>query len=117
MKTLILSLGLLTLVGCSVSNPTTTSTPSAPQSVDLTLARSLLAAQSSIEQATTLVVKYPSYKVTLNQIIAAYNTAESAYLVYHAALVAGTNPDPTVIQAQVLKVVQDAATLVTTLNK
>lgn len=105
MKRLILALALsLTLASCGGSNPTTVGTPAPPQnSLDLTLAKSLLEAQTIIEQAKSIAVTRPDLKDPINAAIAIYNTAELAYKEYHAAIVVGGAPDATAVQAQVAR--------------
>ena len=76
------------------------------------MSKSLLVAQSAIEQAKTLVTAHPAFKDRLNQVIAGYNLAETAYLSYHVDLAAGKNPDPTVIATQINDIVTKAQALV-----
>lgn len=100
-KLLLLFLILLPVTLISCGNPATVTTPAPPQSLDLTLAKSLLEAQTIIEQAKTLVATNPSLKEPINTAIAYYNTAERAYLAYHTAVASGSAPDATALQAQV----------------
>ncbi len=87
------------LVGCGQP---TISTPAPPkQSLDLTIARSLLDAQTAIEKAKGLVATTPALKDPLNRVIAGYNAAFDAYQLYHQAVIAGGTPDATALQAQI----------------
>ena len=105
----ILACGLL--AGCAAKTATVT-VPTA-SSLDLNFARALLDTQAAITTATGLVATTPSIKAPLNQVIAAYNTTESAYLVYHAAVAAGGVPDPTALTAQITALTSNVAALVT----
>jgi len=116
MKTISLALLLslpVTFVGCASQNPVTASTP---QSVDLTMAKSLLVAQTAIEQAKTLIVTHPTFKAQLNQVIASYNIVEQSYVSYHQLLASGANPDPTMIQAQITDIMTKAQALVASIK-
>jgi hypothetical protein len=95
MKYALIIIALL-LSSCAAQNPATIQT-----TTDLNFARTLLAAQTAIDQAKTLVATNPAIKTPLNQVIASYNTAESAYLLYHSAVVAGSSPDATALTAQI----------------
>ncbi len=111
---------ILALVGC-VSNVSTPTQP-APQSVDLTMAKSLLVIQTIIEgdpkavPPTTglrgLAATNPTFKTQINQVIAGYNLAETSYLSFHADLAAGKNPDPAAISAQIADILAKAQALV-----
>ncbi len=101
------------LVGCAAQNPPAVNTPAA---IDLTMAKSLLVAQTAIEQSKPLVVTHPAFKDQLNQVIAGYNLAETAYLGYHQALLAGSNPDPTAIQAMVTGIMTKAQALIASIK-
>ena len=103
MKRLILAWSLALPVGLLTGCPQATTTAPAPpkQSLDLTFARSLLDAQTAIEQAKGLVATTPALKDPLNRIIAAYNTAYDAYNVYRLNVMAGGSLDATALQAQI----------------
>ena len=60
----------------------------AANSFDSATYDALVSAQAAIEQAKIGITA--SKKPLLNQVIAAYNTAESAYAAYHTLAVAGT---------------------------
>lgn len=111
MKRLLAIPFLFLLLACPSSTPVAPNPPT-PQSIDLTMSKSLLVAQTAIEQAKTLIVSHPTFKTQLNQVIAGYNLVESAYLSYHQDLAAGKNPDPSVIQAQIIDIVTKAQALV-----
>jgi len=111
MKKLLSVLILAILLSGGCARPTGTVPPPAA-SIDLTIARSLLDAQTIIEQAKGLVAVKPIIKDTLNKVIASYNTVESAYLVYHKSIVAGTNPDPVALQTQVAGLLTSVSELV-----
>lgn len=116
MKLFLLSIYIalpITFVGCASNTPTTATTPAPPkQSVDQQMAAWLLTAQTAIEQAKTLVATNPGIKDPLNKIIASYNIAESGYLTYHQAVVAGTTPDATTLSASISQLVQNVSALV-----
>ncbi len=107
-RTLGCALLILTLCGCPAA---TAPTQPAPQSVDLTMAKSLLVAQTAIEQTKTLIPTHPTFKDQLNQVIAGYNLAEAAYLSFHVSLANGENPDPSAVQARILDIMQKAQAL------
>jgi len=85
------------------------------------MSKSLLVAQKAIEGDPTtvpptiglrdLAVTHPTFKPQINQVIAGYNLAETAYLSFHADVAAGKNPDPAAIQAQITDIVQKAIAL------
>lgn len=103
MRRILLALALCTpvalLTGCP--SPTTQSPAPVKPSLDLAIARALLDAQTAIEKAKGLVAGNPALKDPLNRVIAGYNAALDLYGVYHSAVVAGGNPDPSAIQAQI----------------
>ena len=79
---------------------------------------SLIVAQASLTQASTMVATDPTlakFKPQVNQAIAAYNTAQAAYKVYHLA---GTpTPDQTAaLQTQLADVVGQVSKLLTALG-
>lgn len=99
----------LGLVGCGQP---TISTPAPPkQSLDLTFARALLDAQTVIEQAKGLPTAATTLKDPLNKIVAAYNETYAGYQVFHAALVAGGNPDSSALAAQIAQLATATAQL------
>lgn len=113
MKLAIVLAAALILNGCAASTPVTPATPAAPQSPDLTFARALLDAQAAIEQARPLAVSDPTVKPVYNKVVALYNAAESAYLVYHGAIASGATPDVTALQGQITQLTGQVAALVT----
>ncbi len=102
MKRLILAIALCAPVALLTGCPqATTTTPAPPkQSLDLTIARSLLDAQTAIEKAKGLVATTPALKDPLNRVIASYNGILAAYQIYHAAVASGGTPDVTALTAQ-----------------
>ncbi len=113
MKRLILAIALLSyggLTGCG--NPATVTTPPAPQSLDLRLARAFDDAQAALNQSRTLVAAHPAIKDPLNKIIATYNAAQDSYVAFHTTLKAGGTPDPGTLEAQIAQISADIATLV-----
>jgi hypothetical protein len=111
MRTTAISLLFCFLLACG--NPSTAVTPTpVQQSADSQIAAWLLTAQTAITQAEPLVATNPGLKDPLNRVIAAYNTAESAYLVYHAAVKAGTSADATALTAQVTQLLSNVTAMV-----
>lgn len=77
---------------------------------------SLIIAQASLSQASQQVTAAPTlakYKAQLNQAIAAYNTAQAAYKLYHSA---PTADQATALQAQLADVVSQVSKLLTALG-
>ena len=116
MKRLLLALALLSPVAFVACGNATVQTPAPPDSPDLKMAKSLLVAQTAIEQAKTLIPAHPTFKDQLNQVIAGYNLAETSYLAYHQALAAGNNPDPAAISAQIIEIMTKAQALVASIK-
>lgn len=90
-----LALVLVGCEGCAVKQPGATTTvalrPGALNQFDQTTYDALIVVQASLNAAKPIVAaSYPTLKPTLNQAIAAYNTAEAAYRVYHTT--AGKDP-------------------------
>ncbi len=111
----ILSGGTLLLTGCL--KPSTNSATLAPGAVNQFDEQSY--AVLSASQATLNSLKasnVPSIAPVLNQAILAYNTAESAYQVYHQAAAAGQNPSTAPVSSAIsdlqtkITAVQTAAT-------
>ena len=99
---LALLLSLPAFVGCG--NPTTATTPTpptTPAAIDQKIATGLSDAAAIIQGLAPLLGKYPGLKDPLNQAIALYTTTKAAALVYHTAVIGGSNPDPTQLQNQV----------------
>lgn len=122
-RTTICALLILILASCVQPIPTT---QAPPQSIDLTMAKSLLVVQTIIEgdpktvPPTTglrdLAASHPASKASINQVIAGYNLAETAYRSFHADLIAGKNPDPTEISARIEGILQQAQALIASLK-
>ena len=72
----------------------------------------LLTAQTAIEQAKSLVPANPGMRDPLNRIIAAYNAAESSYLVFHQAFIQGAMPDATALTVEITQLLQSVTSLV-----
>jgi hypothetical protein len=85
MRTILLGCCLL-LVSCAT---TTATHPGAVNAFDSTTYDVLLTAQAAIEAAKPLATT-PALKTAINAAIQAYDVAESAYVAYHTAAVAGT---------------------------
>ncbi len=121
-----LGLALLILVALTGCPATTPSTPPAPQSVDLTMAKSLLVVQTIIEGDTKavpqktglrdLAVSHPTFKAQINQVIAGYNLAETSYLSFHADLASGKNPNPAAISAQIADILAKSQALIASIK-
>jgi hypothetical protein len=71
----------------------------------------LLVAQAALEQAKA-EVKTRDEALAVNKVIAAYNTAEASFRVYHHAATSGGNPSTVELAAQLAGVVADVAALV-----
>lgn len=87
---LLVSVLAFTLSGCAKQSAGTVAPThaGAANSFDSATYDALVSAQAAIEQAKVGIT--PSKKALLNQVIAAYNTAEAAYSAYHAAATAGS---------------------------
>lgn len=79
-------------VGCKKATPTNPVilAPGAVSQFDEQSYAVLSASQATLDSLKASDV--PAIKTALNDAILAYNTAEAAYQVYHAAAVAGQNP-------------------------
>src|SRR5882724_11438042 len=94
MRVLLLALYLsLPVAFVSCGNPTA-QTPAPVQSADLRLAKAFDDAQAALNQARSLAATHPAMHDPLNKIIASYNAAQDAYLVFHNSVKQGGNPDP-----------------------
>lgn len=112
MKRLFLAVALLspaTFVSCGNA---TVQTPAPVQSADLRLARAFDDAQAALNQARGMVAAHPAMKEPLNKIIASYNAAQDAYLVFHNSVKQGGTPDPATLDAQIAQITADIAALV-----
>jgi hypothetical protein len=106
---------ILVLAGCAAQNPTTVSHPGAINSFDSNAYDSLVTAQGAIDAAKPLATS-AGQKAILNKVIAAYNEAKNAYLLYHSQLAAGGNVDTAALSAQLTSLVQATANLATQLK-
>ncbi len=79
----ILALGMVVMSGCP--KQVRAVHPNAINQFDSDAFDTLLTAQAAIEQAKIEEPKFPQAKGVLNQAIFSYNTAVSAYMVYHSA--------------------------------
>jgi hypothetical protein len=100
----------LLLAGC-VKNATV-SHPGAINAFDSNAYDSLVTAQGAIDAAKPLAVTQ-AQKDVINKVIAAYNAAKSAYLLYHSQVAAGGNVDTATLQAQLTALVTATANLAT----
>lgn len=110
-RALLACLLALTLTGCAASNPATAPTQTPIQSADMNMAKGLLQVQTALTALVPLIATYPSLKTPLDQATASYNAIESGYLVWHSALVAGGNPDPTTLTTQITNLITSVTTL------
>jgi hypothetical protein len=95
----------LSMGGCSHTGTYVIKHPGTVNQVDDQLYDSLLTARAAIESAKLQIATYPQLQAILNtKVIPPFNIVESAYLQYHAALVAGKAVDATPIQQQLLAV-------------
>ncbi len=101
---------MIVLIGCATQNPPAIH-QGAVNSFDSNTYDILISVQASIEQAKTTAPA--QYKAQVNDVIAGYNAAMSAYKIYHAAALQGTNPDPNALQAQVNVLISSVAKLLT----
>lgn len=118
MRLLVLVLSI-SLASCSSNNPSSLNTPPPVQNTaagfDTQIFQTLVSVQAGIESArVTVVASYPQFRPQMNGLIAAYNTAMKAYLLYHSS------PDPTSqanIQVQVNGLVASLASLTAQIKK
>lgn len=73
---------------------------------------SLITVQAALNQAKSNAAQFPQFKDELNQAIAAYNAAQTAYKTYHTAALGGTST-----AAQQTALEQQIAALVTSVAK
>ncbi len=112
MKLAVLVLPLI-LYGCGTPTATTPGAPTpyviqhpgAVNQADDQIYGALLIARASLASATSLVPMYPALGPILNaKVIPPFNALESAYLSYHAALLAGQAADSTPLQTQIVAI-------------
>ena len=95
----------LSLGGCMHTGTFTPKHPGTVNQVDDNLYDGLLTARAALESAKLQVGTYPALQAILNtKVIPPFNALESAYLQYHAALVAGKMVDATPLQQQLIAV-------------
>lgn len=107
---LLLSLTLM-IAGCKATKVSTPPPPGAVNAMDETLYQSLSAAQAALNSLKASEPTTPQIKPALNQAINAYDLAEVAYQTFHAALVAGQNPDPTPVLNAITTVQNDLSVI------
>lgn len=100
-RTLLALALLLSSCGGSATAPVTPAPVTTPAAIDQGIAMGLADAGAIIQGLEPLVATYPGLKDPLNQAIAIYTTAKAAEIVYHSAVISGTNPDPTALQSQI----------------
>lgn len=93
------------MIGCAAKNPVQANHPNALNNFDSYAYDTLLTAQAALEGAKAQINLYPQAKPILNQAIAAYNTAQASYKVYHTA----GGGDITQLQMQLTDVVTAVA--------
>lgn len=108
-KMTLLALLLALMCGCAAKHIH----PGAINQADSDIYDTLLVSQAAIEQAKTDVVSYPAAKPILNEAIAAYDTAETAYIAYHD----GKSADLVGLQIQVAALLKDIAQVQTAFGK
>lgn len=93
------------LGGCAHSGAYIIKHPGTVNQADDQLYDSLLTARAALESAKLQVASHPQLQAILNtKVIPPFNALESAYLQYHAALVAGKTADATPLQQQLLAI-------------
>jgi hypothetical protein len=101
----------LLLVACAAQNPATLH-PGSINAFDSNTYDALVTAQGAIDAAKPLATT-AGQKAILNKVIAAYNEAKSAYLLYHSQAAAGGNIDTSVLSSQITALVTATANLAT----
>ena len=109
MKTLLI---ILTLVLCGCAKTATITHPGAGNQFDSNTYDSLVSVEGAIDAARSLAVTQPQ-KDILNKVIAAYQEAKAAYVLYHTTVVAGGTADTATLSAQIAALVAATAGLVT----
>ena len=92
---------LVPVMGCktTATTPTQALAPGAVNQFDQQTYAVLSASQATLNSLKQSNV--PAIKTALNDAILAYNTAEAAYQVYHAAAAAGQNPSPAPVSSAI----------------
>lgn len=101
----------LLLAGCKTVSAPVPLPPGAVNQADETFYQSLSAAQSALNSLKASEPSAPQIKAALNQAIADYDLANTAYQAFHAALAAGQNPSSTAISNAITKVQNDLTAL------
>ncbi len=73
----------------------------------------LIATQAALTELRTKMTAYPQYKPQFNDLVAAYNLAQSAYKTYHIAGTANTPQTQAALQTQLTDVVSQLSKLLT----
>ena len=92
--------------------------PGAVNAFDSEAYDTLISVQAAIQSAKTQVATTPAlaqYKPQLDQAIAAYNTTQAAYKVYHASATPTSTP-PADLQASITSLVAQVGKLLTSLG-
>lgn len=71
----------------------------------------LLAEQAAINAAKLQIGNYPNLKPILNRVIDEYETTMKAYKLYHTSATLGNVADPTLLQREILDLVQSVTSL------
>lgn len=103
----------LTLGACAKT--ATVSHPGAVNAFDSNTYDALVTAQGAIDTARPLATT-ATQKAILNKVIASYQEAKAAYLVYHNAAVVGGAPDTTTLAADIVSLTASTANLVATIK-
>lgn len=95
----------LSLGGCMHTGAYVVKHPGTVNQADDQLYDGLLTARAALESAKLQVASHPQLQAILNtKVIPPFNALESAYLQYHAGLVAGQSADATPLQQQLTAV-------------
>ena len=99
--------------GCAAAKPIH---PGAVNQFDSTAYDSLITVQAALTTAKGQIAAFPQFKPQLNQAIAAYNTAQAAYKVYHTAALAGDTSQQAALSAEITTLTQQVAQLLTSMG-
>ena len=99
---------LLLLTGCAMNQAV--SHPGAINPFDSNTYDALVTAQGAIDAARPLAVN-ATQKAILNKVIASYNEAKSAYLLYHSAVASGGKVDTSTLSSQITALIAATANL------
>lgn len=90
--------------------------PGAVSQFDSQTYDALITIQAALLTARQQAPNYPQFKKELNQAIAAYNTAQEAYKLYHAAALSGDTSQQAAVQAQIAALTGQVAKLLTSMG-